>query len=156
MTVSKIKVVDVVVGDEEVVEKTYNEISLEDNEEALAIEDDEITVEPEPEPEPEPETKTKQRIQQLVECERCGKMLTQKSLKYNHKLHCGVVKEVKVKGADTKPVAVKSAPKPVVVVPPPPTVPTVHKSFEEMRRERMIQRMNDKRESARQLFLQAI
>ena len=83
-------------------------------------------------------------------------MLTPKRVKYSHNLHCGVVKETRPVEI-VKPVATpKRKPKPVVVAPPPPPPPVVHKSFEDMRRERVIQRMNDKRESARQLFLQAI
>jgi hypothetical protein len=139
---SKIKIVDVGIEAEEdegnteqITEQSYNEI--------LPIED-EATI-PEVIPEPEPETKTKQRIQQLEECQNCGKMLTPKSLKYNHKLYCGVSNENKPKSRVKKP-------EPKQTIPP----PTVHQSFEDMRRERVQQRMNDKRESAKQLFLQAV
>ena len=149
MKTAKIKIVDVRAEGEEVIEKTYNEVLAIQNE---PDSESESEAEPEPKPKPEPEpTKTKQRVQELEECERCGKMLTKKSLRYTHRLHCGVVKEVKPKpAAKPKPVVGRS----LYQSPPPP--PPVQQSFEEMRRERIIQRMNDKRESAKQLFLQAI
>jgi methionyl-tRNA synthetase len=147
---SKIKIVDVGIEAEEdegnteqITEQSYNEI--------LPIED-EATI-PEVIPEPEPETKTKQRIQQLEECQNCGKMLTPKSLKYNHKLYCGVSNENKPKSRVKKPEPKQTIPEVVEAIIPP---PTVHQSFEDMRRERVQQRMNDKRESAKQLFLQAV
>jgi len=65
------------------------------------VEDDTINTQPEEvvdEPEPEPNIpgkvldepiirKTKTRIQNLIECPKCGKMMLEKTLKYSHK--CG-------------------------------------------------------------------
>ena len=157
MPVSKIKIVDVEVNDEEIIHK-----DLEDNEKTyndIYKKDIEVDEEIEEEIDEQPEVKKKERIQQLEECERCGKMLTKKSLKYNHYKYCGVDKEDKPKSKIVKqpvPKTIveqpKSVPELLKAIPP----PTLHKSFEDLRRERMIQRMGDKRESARQLFLHAV
>ena len=44
---------------------------------------------PEPEPKPEPvETQTKTRVQELIKCPKCDKMVKLKTLKYSHKKTC--------------------------------------------------------------------
>ena len=54
---------------------------------------------------PEYTNPTKQRVQQLHKCEKCGKMLTLKSLRYSHSKYCGKVSE---------PVETKMKPEPKV------------------------------------------
>ena len=55
--------------------------------------------------EEEQQPPTKQRVQQLHKCEKCGKMLTLKSLRYSHPKYCGKVSE---------PVETKMKPEPKV------------------------------------------
>ena len=114
---------------------------------------------------PEYTTPTKQRVQQLHKCEKCGKMLTLKSLRYSHSKYCGKVSE---------PVETKMKPEPKVrstpVSEPAPVMPGGHtervkdpfvppikeKTFDEMRKERMEQRRAAQKESIQKLFARAV
>ena len=68
-------------------------------------EEDEPDQKPPGEEEEEQQPPTKQRVQQLHKCEKCGKMLTLKSLRYSHSKYCGKVSE---------PVETKMKPEPKV------------------------------------------
>ena len=58
---------------------------MEKQEEVIETQQDE----PEPETKPEPvETQTKTRVQELIKCPKCDKMVKLKTLKYSHKKTC--------------------------------------------------------------------
>ena len=105
---------------------------------------------------PEYTNPTKQRVQQLHKCEKCGKMLTLKSLRYSHSKYCGKVSEpveTKMKPEPkvrSKPVSV---PEPVNEPAPP---PVKEKTFDEMRKERHEQRRAAHKESIQKLFAKAV
>lgn len=94
---------------------------------------------------------TKERVQQLHKCEKCGKMLTLKSLRYSHSKYCGKVSE---------PVETKMKPEPKVRVSD--VLETKHykhvreKTFDEMRKERQEQRRAAQKESIQKLFANAV
>ena len=99
---------------------------------------------------PEDTNPTKQRVQQLHKCEKCGKMLTLKSLRYSHSKYCGKVSE---------PVETKMKPEPKVRSKPvnePAPPPVKEKTFDEMRKERMEQRRAAQKESIQKLFANAV
>ena len=110
----------------------------------------------EEEEEEEQQPPTKQRVQQLHKCEKCGKMLTLKSLRYSHSKYCGKVSEpveTKMKPEPkvrSKPVSV---PEPVNEPAPP---PVKEKTFDEMRKERHEQRRAAHKESIQKLFAKAV
>ena len=104
----------------------------------------------EEEEEQQPPSTTKQRVQQLHKCEKCGKMLTLKSLRYSHSKYCGKVSE---------PVETKMKPEPKVRSKPvnePAPPPVKEKTFDEMRKERMEQRRAAHKESIQKLFAKAV
>ena len=122
-------------------------------------EEDEPDQNPPGEEEEEQKLPTKQRVQQLHKCEKCGKMLTLKSLRYSHSKYCGKVSEPvetkmkpepKVRFASASPV---SEPAPVNEPAPP---PAKEKTFDEMRKERHEQRRAAHKESIQKLFAKAI
>ena len=99
---------------------------------------------------PEYTNPTKQRVQQLHKCEKCGKMLTLKSLRYSHSKYCGKVSE---------PVETKMKPEPKVRAKPvnePAPPPVKEKTFDEMRKERQEQRRAAHKESIQKLFAKAV
>ena len=103
---------------------------------------------------PEYTNPTKQRVQQLHKCEKCGKMLTLKSLRYSHSKYCGKVSE---------PVETKMKPEPKVrSTPVSDVLETKHykhvkeKTFDEMRKERMEQRRAAHKEGIQKLFANAV
>ena len=118
-----------------------------------------------------PTNPTKQRVQQLHKCEKCGKMLTLKSLRYSHSKYCGKVSEpveTKMKpepkvrskpvsdvlgGAQTERVKDPFVPAPVNEPAPP---PVKEKTFDEMRKERLEQRRTAHKESIQKLFARAV
>ena len=109
---------------------------------------------PREEEEQQPPSTTKQRVQQLHKCEKCGKMLTLKSLRYSHSKYCGKVSE---------PVETKMKPEPKVrskpVSEPEPVnepEPVKEKTFDEMRKERLEQRRTAHKESIQKLFARAV
>ena len=96
------------------------------------------------------EDKTK-RIQQLHKCDKCGKMLTLKSLRYSHSKYCG---------NNNKPTKMIPQPKnqeviQQVKIPDIEETPII-KSLDEMRRDRYLQRQNEKKESIKRLFANAV
>ena len=102
------------------------------------------------EEEQQPPSTTKQRVQQLHKCEKCGKMLTLKSLRYSHSKYCGKVSE---------PVETKMKPEPKVRATPvnePAPTPVKEKTFDEMRKERLEQRRTAHKESIQKLFARAV
>ena len=104
------------------------------------------------EEEEEQQPPTKQRVQQLHKCEKCGKMLTLKSLRYSHSKYCGKVSE---------PVETKMTPEPKVRVTHAATpinepTPVKEKTFDEMRKERHEQRRAAHKESIQKLFAKAV
>ena len=122
-------------------------------------EEDEPDQKPPGEEEEEQQPPTKQRVQQLHKCEKCGKMLTLKSLRYSHSKYCGKVSEPvetkmkpepKVRFASASPV---SEPAPVNEPAPP---PAKEKTFDEMRKERHEQRRAAHKESIQKLFARAV
>ena len=104
--------------------------------------------------EEEQQPPTKQRVQQLHKCEKCGKMLTLKSLRYSHSKYCGKVSEpVESKMKPEPKVRVKHAATPVNEPAPP---PVKEKTFDEMRKERHEQRRAAHKESIQKLFAKAV
>ena len=115
-------------------------------------EEDEPDQKPPGEEEEEQQPPTKQRVQQLHKCEKCGKMLTLKSLRYSHSKYCGKV---------SKPVESKMKPEPKVRVkhaatPVNEPEPVKEKTFDEMRKERLEQRRTAHKESIQKLFARAV
>ena len=114
------------------------------------------------------------REQQLVQCEKCNKWVTPKTMKYTHHLKCGVVKnsrggrpkksEIKINEIvqeDTPPSPepiqkVREVKQSIVIQKPPPktVVKEVVKTFEEMRKERLIVRLKQREERNVNLFKQ--
>ena len=159
----KIKVVDVETqpqGEEQLAtideaEEDYNSSKTLSN----SSKEEDVPEEKPPGEEEEPPSTTKQRVQQLHKCEKCGKMLTLKSLRYSHSKYCGKVSEPvetkmkpepKVRFASASPV---SEPAPVNEPAPP---PAKEKTFDEMRKERHEQRRAAHKESIQKLFAKAI
>ena len=104
--------------------------------------------------EEEQQPPTKQRVQQLHKCEKCGKMLTLKSLRYSHSKYCGKVSEpVETKMKPEPKVRVNHAATPVKEPAPP---PVKEKTFDEMRKERQEQRRAAHKESIQKLFAKAV
>ena len=109
---------------------------------------------PREEEEQQPPSTTKQRVQQLHKCEKCGKMLTLKSLRYSHSKYCGKVSEpVETKMKPEPKVRVNHAATPVKEPAPP---PVKEKTFDEMRKERQEQRRAAHKESIQKLFAKAV
>ena len=103
---------------------------------------------------PEYTNPTKQRVQQLHKCEKCGKMLTLKSLRYSHSKYCGKVSEpVETKMKPEPKVRSKPVGEPVNEPAPP---PVKEKTFDEMRKERQEQRRAAHKESIQKLFAKAV
>ena len=99
---------------------------------------------------------TKQRVQQLHKCEKCGKMLTLKSLRYSHSKYCGKVSEpVETKMKPEPKVRSKQVSEPEPVNEPAPP-PVKEKTFDEMRKERMEQRRIAHKERIQKLFANAV
>ena len=122
-----------------------------------------------------PESTKKIREQQLVKCEKCGKFVTPKTLKYTHSLKCGVEKyspgrpnksEIKInentqEEAPPNPVPIqkvaKDKPQHLQRTQPPKTVvKDVVKTFEEMRKERLSERLKRLSERNINLFKQVL
>ena len=123
------------------------------------------------------------REQQLVKCEKCGKFVTPKTLKYTHSLKCGVEKyqpgrpkkskineNVKEEAPPPPPPTEPPPPPPAPVQPKvkdrpppvakqdikPPIVKEVVKSFEEMRKERLKERLKQREERNINSFKQVL
>ena len=117
-------------------------------------EEDEPDQKPPGEEEEEQQPPTKQRVQQLHKCEKCGKMLTLKSLRYSHSKYCGKVSEpVETKMKPEPKVRVNHAATPVKEPAPP---PVKEKTFDEMRKERLEQRRTAHKENIQKLFARAV
>ena len=123
------------------------------------------------EEEEEQQPPTKQRVQQLHKCEKCGKMLTLKSLRYSHSKYCGKVSEpVETKMKPEPKVRSKPVSVPEPVNEPAPVMPggrtervkdlfvppVKEKTFDEMRKERHEQRRAAQKESIQKLFANAV
>ena len=157
----------------ETTEETTAIIQKKDENEGEEVSKDTTTTEP---------TK-KIREQQLVKCEKCGKFVTPKTLKYTHSLKCGVEKyqpgrpkkskineNVKEEAPPPPPPTEPPSPPPAPVQskvkdkPPPvvkqdikpPIVKEVVKTFEQMRRERFVERMKQREERNINLFKQVL
>ena len=155
----KIKVADVV---NENNENNDNTLAIEDNKQHIVNDDEDYNkisknnVETAPQEEQSiqenivEEDNTK-RIQQLHKCDKCGKMLTLKSLRYSHSKYCG---------SNNKPTKMIAQPKnqetiQQVKLPDIEETPII-KSLDEMRRDRYLQRQNEKKESIKRLFANAV
>ena len=102
------------------------------------------------------------REQQLVQCEKCGKFVTPKTLRYTHSLKCGEVEKSRPKKPDIKvnEFVQEEAPPPqpklvrqtnkVNYEPPAPL------SYEDMRRQRIQQRIEQRTVKMQSLFATAI
>ena len=159
----KIKVVDVETqpqGEEQLatIDEAEEDYNSSKTLSSSSKEEDEPDQKP-PGEEEEQQPPTKQRVQQLHKCEKCGKMLTLKSLRYSHSKYCGKVSEPvetkmkpepKVRFASASPV---SEPAPVNEPAPP---PAKEKTFDEMRKERHEQRRAAHKESIQKLFAKAV
>jgi len=119
------------------------------------------------------ETTKKIRNQELVQCPKCQKWVTPKTLKYTHGLKCGEVKKSRPKKSEIKinenvqeeapppPVPIQKVEEvrkpPVQRQPPPKTVAKdVVKTFEEMRKERLTERLKQRAERNINLFKQVL
>ena len=155
----KIKVVDVETqpqGEEQLatIDEAEEDYNSSKTLSSSSKEEDEPDQKPPGEEEEEQQPPTKQRVQQLHKCEKCGKMLTLKSLRYSHSKYCGKVSE---------PVETKMKPEPKVrskpvSVPEPVNElePAKEKTFDEMRKERHEQRRAAHKESIQKLFAKAV
>ena len=122
------------------------------------------------------------REQQLVKCEKCGKYVTPKTLKYTHSLKCGVEKyqpgrpkktEIKINENEN----IQEAPSPPPPAPPPVPIQKVEevrkppvqrqpppkqivkevvKSYEDLRKERLTERLKQRAERNINLFKQVL
>ena len=109
---------------------------------------------------------TKTRTQELHECPKCHKFMTLKTLKYVHQNTCPVKDPPKPK-AKGRPKKIKYEKPPNTpeesaqdtFIPQPKQPPILNqtpvKSFEEMRKDRLIERVNKRKERISNLFLQA-
>jgi hypothetical protein len=122
----------------------------------------------------DPSPTKKIRNQELIQCEKCNKWVTPKTMKYTHHLKCGIVKnsrggrpkksQIKINEItqeDTPPspvlpetVAKVKKPTEPRQQPPKTIVKEVLKSFEELRKERLIQRLKQREERNVSLFKQ--
>ena len=155
----KIKVVDVETqpqGEEQLatIDEAEEDYNSSKTLSSSSKEEDEPDQKPPGEEEEEQQPPTKQRVQQLHKCEKCGKMLTLKSLRYSHSKYCGKVSE---------PVETKMKPEPKVrSTPVSDVLETKHykhvkeKTFDEMRKERMEQRRAAHKEGIQKLFANAV
>ena len=74
------------------------------------IETQQVEPKPEPETKPEPvETQTKTRVQELIKCPKCDKMVKLKTLKYSHKKTCSGEESNKKKIVKEEPLPEKPA-----------------------------------------------
>ena len=111
------------------------------------------------------------REQQLVKCEKCGKCVTPKTLKYTHSLKCDEVKKSRPNKSEIKinenvqeetppsPVPIqkvgKDKPQPVLQQhTKPPIVKQVVKSYEDLRRDKVTERLKQRAERNINLFKQ--
>ena len=116
---------------------------------------------------------TKIRNQELVKCEKCGKFVTAKTLKYTHSLKCGEVKKSRPKTSEIKINEIVQEDKPPSPVPiqkvvkdntlsvlqqhtKPPIVKEVVKTYEEMRKDKMKERLIQRQERNINLFKQVL
>ena len=152
----KIKVVDVEThqqGEEQLatIDEAEEDYNSSKTLSSSSKEEDAVVPEQTAEEEQQQPSTTKERVQQLHKCEKCGKMLTLKSLRYSHSKYCGKVSE---------PVETKMKPEPKVRVSD--VLETKHykhvkeKTFDEMRKERQEQRRAAQKESIQKLFANAV
>ena len=157
----KIKVVDVETqpqGEEQLatIDEAEEDYNSSKTLSSSSKEEDEPDQKPPGEEEEEQQPPTKQRVQQLHKCEKCGKMLTLKSLRYSHSKYCGKVSEpVETKMKPEPKVRSKPVSEPAPVNEPAPP-PVKEKTFDEMRKERHEQRRAAHKESIQKLFAKAI
>ena len=157
----KIKVVDVETqpqGEEQLatIDEAEEDYNSSKTLSSSSKEEDEPDQKPPGEEEEEQQPPTKQRVQQLHKCEKCGKMLTLKSLRYSHSKYCGKVSEpVETKMKPEPKVRSKPVSEPAPVNEPAPP-PAKEKTFDEMRKERMEQRRAAQKESIQKLFANAV
>ena len=186
MTKKKIKVVDVVDNDKKddeytviVDEITSNEVSDDKVESVKENTDEKLeTIKEEQEEKTsitevsEPIESTKKiREQELVKCNKCNKWVTPKTMKYTHSNTCGIVKKTKPKKTilneheqeykSPNPVNKETAEvdksqsvlqKQQLV----PTVKEVVKSYEDMRKDRLKERLKQRDERNKLLFKQVL
>ena len=113
------------------------------------------------------------REQKLIKCEKCGKFVTAKTLKYTHGIKCGEVKKSRPRKSEIKineNVQEETQPNPAPVqkaeeVKQPPVpwpqqpktiVKEVVKSYEEMRKDRLKERLKQREERNVNLFKQVL
>ena len=113
------------------------------------------------------------REQQLVQCQKCGKFVTPKTLKYTHGIKCGEVKKSRPKKSEIKinenvqedkppdpapvqPVVKDKQPPVPQAQPPKQIVKEVVKTFEEMRKDRLKERLRQREERNINLFKQVL
>ena len=148
----KIKVVDVMEQNPLAIENNEKDIEYDEDYNKISKNNiDNETYEEPTKPQEIIEEDTTKRIQQLHKCDKCGKMLTLKSLRYSHSKYCGnnnkltkmipqpkkqeIIQQVKIPDIEETPII---------------------KSLEEMRRDRYLQRRNEKNESIKRLFAKAV
>ena len=114
----------------------------------------------------QPETNTKTRLQELVKCPKCNKMVTSKTLKYSHKNTCSGEEKNKLKKEKPLP---KPEPKPehdIEEVPQPKLVksmpiiperePTTAEIMREYRQKMMKERIQLRQDKMKNLFANSI
>ena len=159
----------------EVIEANTEELSIDtipEQPESESTEEEAIVT---PKPQPEPEEKKDVRVNELVECTKCGKKMTKKTLKYTHEKTCPANPDKKqtktkpVQEIDTEEIVPQQAPPPTKLERQKSTYiqqpmerhtpilePAPQLSFEEMRRIRLKQRMDQRTQNHMSLFANAI
>ena len=97
--------------------------------------------------------KTKVRTQELIECPKCHKMVTKKTLTYSHVKTCSGNEETPRPKRKPKPERIDTVREPIILQQTHQAEPL---TFEEMRKQRMVTRMSEKKDSMKKLFLHAV
>ena len=194
MPPKKVKVVDVTDDDNDNnTDADNDENTVEDQPEVIEANTEELAIDTIPEqPESEnieeeaqstvnepPEEKKDVRVNELVECTKCGKKMTKKTLKYTHEKTCPAnpdkkqtktkpIKEVDTTEEIMQPIGQQAPPptklerqkstytQPPMEHPTPTLAPEPKLSFEEMRHIRLKQRMDKRTQNHMSLFANAI
>ena len=112
----------------------------------------------------QPETNTKTRLQELVKCPKCNKMVTSKTLKYSHKNTCSGEEKNKLKKEKPLPKPepahdIEEVPQPKLVRSTsimPEKVPTTNEIMREYRQRMMRERIQLRQDKMKNLFSSSI
>ena len=113
----------------------------------------------------QPETNTKTRLQELVKCPKCNKMVTSKTLKYSHKNTCSGEEKNQLKKEKPLPKpepvhVIEEVPQPKLVrstsIIMPEKVPTTNEIMREYRQRMMRERIQLRQDKMKNLFANSI